>query len=312
MTGRTTGSVPSRHPEGSLGRLVDEAAALLAAAGVDTARLDARVLASHHLGRDPAFVLTHPETPLDERDRRAIEALIARRAAREPVSRIVGRKEFWSLDFTVDPATLTPRPDTEILVEGVLAWLDCANRRGENLTLLDLGTGTGCILLALLSELPNAHGTGIDVSAAARDVAAGNAARLGLDGRAVFRVGDWFEGVTGRFDVIVSNPPYIAEGERPGLAPEVAEFEPSRALFAGPDGLDAYRAIAAGAAALLAPDGGLFVEIGAGQAADVRALFEAWGFRLAGSHDDLAGITRCLFLVFPDGEKRVGIRGWGG
>lgn len=295
-----TSTAPQRFATGTLGRVVDEAAAELAAAGVDTARLDARLLAAHVLGRDSAFAVTHPETPLKAEQEKAVAALVKRRAAREPLSLILGEKEFWSLPFKVTRDTLTPRPDTETLVEEVLAWVDAAGRRAAPLTVLDLGTGTGCLLLALLSELPGATGLGIDQSGDALAVAAENAHRLGLAGRARFALGNWGRGLVvpkngaGRFDVIVSNPPYIAVGDRAILAPEVRDHDPPAALFAGRDGLDAYAAMAPDMARLLAPGGALVVELGAGQEAAVAALFESAGLRRAATRADLAGIPRAL------------------
>lgn len=303
----TGAPVPSRYPPGTLGHAVDKAAANLAAAGIDSARLDARVLACRCLGRDAAFALTHPETPLDLVTQDAIAALIARRRAREPLSLILGEREFWSLAFKVTPATLTPRPETETVVEEALAWIDTAGRRDAPLRLLDMGTGTGCLLIALLTELPAATGLGIDMSDDALAVAAENAARLGVGARARFARSDWGRELEGPFDLIVSNPPYIAAGDAPALPPEVRGFDPPAALFAGSDGLDAYRAIAPEARRLAARGAAAVIELGAGQASDVADLFARAGFAGAVLRDDLAGIPRALRMTWPDGiQKNVG------
>jgi release factor glutamine methyltransferase len=287
-------AAPSRHAPGTLGYIVDQGAARLAAAGIDTARLDARVLAAHATARDPSFVLTHPETELSEAQAAAVEALFDRRVAREPVSRILGEREFWSLAFKVTGATLTPRPETETLVEDALARIGDCGRAGEALRVLDLGTGTGCLLLAVLSELPNAQGLGVDLSGDAVAVAAENAERLGLAGRARFQAGDWGDGLAGSFDIILSNPPYIADGDAAALPAEVRDYDPPSALYAGPAGLDAYAAIAPQMARLLAPGGWGFVELGQGQDAAVADLFRRAGLSVMGARADLAGIARSL------------------
>tara|TARA_R110000868_G_scaffold298177_2_gene558420 strand:+ start:370 stop:1260 length:891 start_codon:yes stop_codon:yes gene_type:complete len=292
---------PSRFAQGTLGQAVDRGAADLAAAGIDTARLDARLLTAHVLGRDASFVLTHPETELSAEQQDAAQHLIARRAAHEPVSRILGEKEFWSLTFRVTEATLTPRPETETLVEDALARIRAMGREGEALRVLDLGTGTGCLLLAVLSELPQAQGLGIDISPDAVAVAADNARRLGLGGRARFQVGNWTAGLAGPFDVLLSNPPYIAEADRETLPPEVLGFDPHAALFAGPRGLDAYAAIAPQAAAVLAPGGIVIVELGRGQDAEVTEIFRRARLTPDGTRADLAGIPRSFAALAGDG-----------
>jgi release factor glutamine methyltransferase len=221
-------------------------------------------------------------------------AMVSRRCAREPVSRILGSREFWSLRFAVGPATLDPRPDSETLVASVLARLP---DRNAAIAILDLGTGTGCLLLALLSELPQATGIGIDLDAAARDTAAANAEALGLGARAAFRLGDWARDISAQFDVIVSNPPYIESMAIDELAPEVAQYDPRGALDGGPDGLSAYRALLPQAAQRLKPGGLLALEIGAGQGPAVRVLAADAGFSDLGGAQDLAGIERCLLFT---------------
>jgi release factor glutamine methyltransferase len=206
---------------------------------------------------------------------------------------ILGSREFWSLPLQVGPAVLVPRPESESVVEAALA--EIADRTAS-LRILDLGTGSGCLLLALLSELPHASGLGIDRSAAALANPESNALRLGLAGRAAFREGEWGRDLAGPFDVIVSNPPYVATADAASLAPEVRAFEPGEALFAGPDGLGAYQALAPDCGRLLAEDGVACLEIGQGQAAAVEAIMRRHGLRLVSSRPDLAGIERCLMF----------------
>ena len=217
--------------------------------------------------------------------------MLKRMLAHEPLSRIVGRREFWGLDFLLSADTLDPRPESETLVEIVLARLP-ERRRPRHF--LDLGTGTGCLLLALLSEYPTADGVGVDIAPGAARTARENAERLGLGARARFVVGSWTAALTGRFDAIVANPPYIERAAIPALPPEVRDYDPIRALDGGADGLEAYRAIAAALPSLL-PPGGLFaVETGIGQAASVAAILRRHGLRVEGIVPDLAGIERCV------------------
>lgn len=264
------------------------------AAGIQSARLDARLLVAEALGVEPLRLVTHPEMVLTAQQQTAIEGMAARREDRQPISHILGRRGFWTLDLRVTPDTLDPRPDTETLVQGVL---DRVADRHAALRIVDFGTGSGCILLALLVELPNAHGLGIDQSAAALAVAAENAERNGLAGRAEFRHGDWGLGLDGPFDIIVSNPPYIPEADIAGLEPEVARHEPRSALVGGVDGLDCYRVLAPDIARLLAVGGITGLEVGAGQAGDVAALLKAAGLRDLCVADDLAGHGRSVFAA---------------
>jgi release factor glutamine methyltransferase len=219
---------------------------------------------------------------------------IAGRAKRRPVSRLLGRRGFWSLDLKIDDSVLDPRPDSESLVEAVLELVDARGDRDAPYRLLDLGIGSGCLLLALLAELPAAHGVGVDRSVAAVACAHANAARLGLGRRATFLVGDWGRPLDGDFDVIVSNPPYIAEAELAALSPEVREHDPALALIGGVDGLDGYRRLAPDLSRLLAADGVGFVECGRGQAAAVAAVLMAAGLESGGAWPDLGGATRCI------------------
>ncbi len=266
----------------------------LRSSGIVEPRLDAQVLLASVLGVDRAALYSRGDRCLTDAELAAFEALIARRQDRVPVSRLLGRREFWSLEFAITDDVLDPRPDSETLVEATLAGIP---DREAALRLVDLGTGSGCLLLALLSELPAAFGVGVDLSPAAARVAARNAVTLGMAGRAAFAVGDWLTMLQGRFDLIVGNPPYIADGEIDGLAPEVACGDPRLALAGGADGLAAYRAIAPQAAAALEPGGRLVLECGAGQAGAVADILAAAGFMDLETGRDLGGIDRCLTAI---------------
>ena len=271
----------------------------LAAAGIPEPRREARLLAAAALGVTPSDIFTYPERPVDAASLARLDGFAARRAdAREPVSRILGRREFWSLDFALSPDTLDPRPDSETLVE---AALDHIRDRAAPLRVLDFGTGSGCLLLALLSELPNAVGTGIDLAVGAARQARANARALGLADRASFVVGDWGAPIAGRAAVILSNPPYIRRDAIAGLRAEVAAHDPRRALDGGTDGLDAYRMLAGEAARLLAPDGVAVFEVGDGQADAVVALMRNAGLRRLEARRDLAGVERGLVLAHDGG-----------
>jgi release factor glutamine methyltransferase len=269
--------------------------AQLRAGGVDSPELDARILIGHALGLDHAALAAAPARRLGAAEESAIAALAQRRLAHEPVARIVGVKEFWSLNLAVSAATLVPRPETETVVEAALAAVAARRPRARALRIADLGTGSGAILLALLSELPEAFGVGTDLDPAALALARGNARRLGLT-RAAYVACDMAAALRGPFDLIVSNPPYIASGDIATLPPEVRLFDPRRALDGGRDGLDCYRAIAAVAPALLAPDGALVVELGAGQAEPAAALFAAAGLAPAPPRADLNDVPRALVM----------------
>lgn len=279
----------------SLAQARRAAAATLAAAGIGDAATDARLIVMRATGLSRERLLIEGDRPLAEAEEAGLAALLARRLAREPMAHILGEREFFGLSFEVSPAVLIPRPDTETLVE---AALEDAGRTAR-LRILDIATGSGCILLALLHHLPEAHGTGTDRSAGALAVARRNAASLGLAGRASFVRTDWAAGLAGPFDIVLSNPPYIAEEELAGLEPEVRDHEPRSALAAGSQGLDAYRAITADLPRLLAPGGRVFLEIGRGQGKAVAALLEAAGLQLLDRRADLAGIERCLVARRP-------------
>ncbi|MFQ5783766.1 MAG: peptide chain release factor N(5)-glutamine methyltransferase [Alphaproteobacteria bacterium] len=288
---------------------LDAAAGTLRAAGLPEARREAQVLLGHALGGGRETVIGHPERRLSAAERAAFATLVARRRAREPAAYILGEREFWSLPFGVSRDTLIPRPDSETVVETALAFAD----RDAPLRLLDLGAGSGCLLLALLSELPHAGGIGVDLSAGALATARDNAARLGLAERARFVRGDWGRALGGRFDLIVANPPYIAAADLDGLAPEVARFEPRTALSPGADGLAGYRALAPDVARLLAADGLAVIEVGDGQAGRVAAIMAARRLDEVARRRDLAGIERCLCfrrreIIAGFGKKLLGNR----
>jgi len=265
-------------------------------AGLDTPDLDARLLTADALGLDHAGLVSQADRVLAPAEAARLAALADRRLAREPVARIRGRKEFWGLDLAVTPDVLVPRPDTETVVEAALALLP---DRARPLRIADLGTGSGALLLALLHERPAARGAGTDLSTAALTVARDNAAALGLAGRAGFVACHHGAALAGNFDLVVANPPYIPTADLAGLAPEVRDHDPALALDGGPDGLDAYRAIAADAGRLLRPGGALVVELGIGQADAVTALLAKQGLTVAAPRPDLAGIPRALAALRP-------------
>ena len=275
--------------------LLRRGAARLAAAGVEAPTREARLLLAHAFGLSDAALLRDRHAPLPPGTGLArFDALLERRAAREPMALITGRQGFWTLDLAVSPATLVPRADSEALVEAALARFP-----GGTARVLDLGTGTGCLLLAVLGEWPQAWGLGVDLSPEAAALAAGNARRLGLAARSAFLAGSWAQPLSGRFDLVLCNPPYIESGALPGLMPEVRLHEPSRALDGGPDGLDAYRAVLGVLGRLLTPDGAAVLELGAGQAAPVAALALRAGLTVASVRADLGGVARALVLEAP-------------
>ena len=278
----------------SVGDLLAESARRLERAGVPQARRDARLLIAEALGVRIEMVLGYPERPVTESQRRSAESLIVRRESREPISRILGRREFWGLTFQLSPATLDPRPESETLIEVVLDSLDDRTRR---LRLLDLGTGSGCLLLALLSALPKAEGLGVDIASAALETAKTNARSLGLADRTSFVASDWGAAIAGPWDVVLCNPPYVAEGEIADLAPEVAEHEPRLALSGGPDGFDAYRSLIPHLLHLLADDGFAALELGAGQSETAIRLLREAGLQQRSLHRDLAGHERALLAA---------------
>ena len=264
-------------------------------AGIESASLDARVLVQAACRASDIEMIREPGVMLTADQEELLAEYEERRLAHEPVSRILGRREFWGLDFEVTAATLDPRPDSETLVETALDLIrDVANPR-----ILDIGTGTGCLLIALLHERKDASGVGVDLSAAALEVARRNAERLGVASRAVLVEGAWCGGLQEAFDLVISNPPYIERDVIAGLEPEVRLHDPVLALDGGPDGLDAYRALADEIPRVLAPGGVAIVELGAGQAGQVEALFETAGFADIVTRKDLSGVERALVARMP-------------
>jgi release factor glutamine methyltransferase len=293
-----SGTVPIlTTADGTVAQALDAAAARLRDAGVDGARRDALLLLAAALNEELAAVRARPEWVLDGSAQARFDSYVDRRAGREPVSRILGTREFWSLPFAISADTLDPRPDSETLVAAVLTHI---GDRTAPLTILDLGTGSGCLLLALLSELPAARGLGIDVSKAAVGVARRNAVDLGLAGRSAFLCAPWGAALAGAWQVIVSNPPYIVSRDIPHLAPEVRLFDPPLALAGGADGLDAYRDLAPDIARLLAPGGVAALEIEPAQIENVEGVLQAAGLRGLGRARDLAGHWRCILAEGPE------------
>ena len=262
------------------------AGAALREAALRIDRLDAEVLLAHLLGVPRMTLLLDPERGIDAA---AFATLVDRRAAHEPVAYITGSREFWSLDLEVGPGVLIPRPDSETLIEAAIRHFD--DRAPA--TVLDLGTGSGALLLAALSQWPEASGVGIDASPTALATAAANAARLGFGDRAHIIPGGW-SGTGAVFDLVLCNPPYVESDAE--LAPDVREWEPKEALFAGSDGLDAYRAIALVLEQQIAPRGVACIEIGSGQGVTAAALFEAEGLKVRVERD-LGGLPRCLVVT---------------
>jgi release factor glutamine methyltransferase len=275
----------------TLGSILTEAIAVLSAAGLDEPRRRARRFVAAFLDVPPTELLSHTERALERSVVEGLRGSLARIVMGEPLSRVLGWREFWGLRFALSADTLDPRPESETLVEAVLRRMP---DRNVPLSFLDLGTGTGCLLLALLSELPTAVGIGVDVAVGAVMTARENAAVLGLADRARFFVGDWSSALSARFTVIVANPPYIARVELAGLPPEVRRYDPRRAIDGGEEGLAAYRRIAEDLPALLSSDGIFAVEIGTGQASFAAAILQAKGLLIDGIERDLAGIERCI------------------
>ena len=270
-------------------------AARLKIAAIESADLDARLLTGHALGLDLTGLILAAQRQLTPDESARLEEFACRRLAGEPVARILGEKEFWGLALQLSSATLVPRPDTETLVELALELVRAGGNLDRPLRIADLGTGSGAILLALLSELPAAQGFGTDISEGALQTARANAARAGLSDRATFVACDYASGLTGPFDLIVSNPPYIRSADIDGLATEVRNHDPLAALDGGADGLDAYRALIPQAAGLLTPGAPLVVEAGEGQSTQIKALMTAVGLMPVNpAKADLAGIPRAV------------------
>ena len=273
----------------TIGWCLREGTARLNAAGIKGARLDARLLLAAAIGKDTSYLFGYPEVEPSRENWDSFQEMVSRRIAHEPVSRIVGHREFWSLDFKISPETLDPRPDSETLVSAVLDQISDAT---EALRILDLGTGSGCLLLALLSELPNTTGMGVDISEAAIKIAGMNASSLGLDQRAIFQTGNWCSGLLSGWDVIISNPPYIGKNEITELEPEVLNYDPPAALFAEEEGMKDYRDLIPQAASILKSGGLLVIEAGRGQAGQINQVMIEAGLRCELAVKDLGGIER--------------------
>lgn len=276
--------------------LLRDAAVALTSAGIDNVRFEARLLLARAAGLSVEQLIARGGDPAPAATATALRELTARRVRREPMAYILGEREFWGLPFKVSPAVLVPRPDSETLIETALALLP---DRTRPLRLLDLGVGSGCLLLTLLREYPAATGVGLEASEAALAIARENAETLGVAARTKLRAGDWrrpdwTERLEGPFDLVVSNPPYIESRVIDGLMPEVARHEPRLALDGGADGLDAYRLIAAASPRLIVPGGWLLVEGGEGQAADISGIFAAAGLSPLAPRKDLAGVERVV------------------
>ena len=281
------------EPGETVGAFLCQAGQVLRAAAIESPRLEARLLLAHAIGTTQEALLREPGAAVPEAAAARFRAALAARLEATPVAHILGQQGFWTLDLAVSPATLIPRADSEALVD---AALEAFPDPGAPLRVLDLGTGTGCLLLAVLAERPRAFGVGVDLVPAAAALAAANAVRNGLADRAAFLAGDWAGALAGGFDLVLSNPPYIESGAIPSLMPEVARHEPSSALDGGPDGLDAYRRLVDLLPGLLNPGGAAVLELGIGQLPAVERLARAAGLAPGGCRRDLGGIERALVL----------------
>lgn len=281
----------TRRVMNTLGSVLSEAAAALSKSGHDQPRRRARQVIAGSLGLPASELLMYPERQIGDCEAVRISGLVERMARGEPLSRVLGERDFWGFKLELSPDTLDPRPESETVVEAVLARIA---DRGRPFDLLDLGTGTGCLLLALLSEFPAAAGIAVDLSIGAARIARRNAQQLGLAARARFVVGDWASAIAGLFDLIVANPPYIATPALSQLPHEVSGYDPPLALDGGEDGLVAYRSIAMRLPSLLAPRGLFVAEVGAGQAHAVARLLDGFGLLIEAIERDLAGIERCV------------------
>ncbi|KWT67129.1 Protein-N(5)-glutamine methyltransferase PrmC [Hyphomicrobium sulfonivorans] len=282
----------------TLGDAVRETQRQLKAAGIEEAGREARLIVASVCGLPTSEIIVRPERPLGVDEQQRLAGMVVRRCAREPISRILGEREFYGRRFKLSAATLDPRPDSETLIDAVLGLVSRERWAGRPIRILDIGTGTGCLLLTLLAELPNATGLGTDISAEALKTAAANAEALELAERASFARHDVLEGVNGPFDLVISNPPYIETGVIAGLDPEVQGFDPVAALDGGPDGLAIYRRIAGDLGRVLT--GWVVLEVGAGQADAVASVFQQAFVKTRQAelrrYDDLGGHTRCVAI----------------
>jgi release factor glutamine methyltransferase len=285
---------PKAEDRSTLAAVLADARRRLAGGDLDDPALEARMIIEHFTGTERKDAITSPERPVSPGELAKIDDALSRRLAGEPVHRIFGWRDFYGLRLKLSPDTLEPRPDTETLVDAVLPFLRETVRREGRCRVLDLGTGTGAIALAIAAQVPEAIVTATDISAGALATAAENATGLGLSARFIPLVSDWFSAVDGKFHAIVSNPPYIEARAIGGLQLEVRLHDPVRALDGGADGLDPYRAIAAEAAEHLDENGIVVVEIGEGQGEGIALIFAEAGFRKVSAHRDLAGTERAL------------------
>lgn len=268
--------------------------AMLAEAGLPYPEKEAKWLLAGALNRDSSFITLNPFHEPSAQEEQTLQEWLKRRSQGEPLSRLKGVREFWSLPFQLSEHTLDPRPETELLVEGVLKWI--GDRKADSWSILDLGTGSGCILISLLHELLQATGLGVDISEDALSMASHNATLNGVEARTTFVKRNWVENLKGTFDIIVSNPPYIPLAQKETLAHEVVSYDPAQALFGGEDGLECYRTLAQEIKPFLSSHGLLILEMGIGQRTDVEALFHQAGFRTLFVLCDLAGIERVIGL----------------
>ncbi len=271
-------------------QIVQRSTHLLQKASVDNAALDARLLIGHVLNYDRAQLITHSDEEISDSKIKKIQALIERRAQREPVARILGQREFWGLPFRLNKGTLEPRPDSETLIETALKYAGQTKPK----RILDIGTGSGCLLLALLHEWPEATGLGIDQSEKAIQQATLNAKNLNLNKRAIFQTGNWLDGIDEKFDLIISNPPYISPEEIKTLEPEVRDHDPLKALDGGIDGLDPYRLLIPLLPKYLNQNSMIVFEIGATQGKAVERLMKEANFKDIQITKDLSGLDRCV------------------
>ena len=269
---------------------METAKELLLFAGIDEPTREARLLLSYVTGLPASQIFIHPDRELNSVEYKNLEGLVSRRLNHEPISHLLGRREFWSLNFLVGPQVLDPRPASETLVETAFKYF---NDQNASFSVLDLGTGSGCLVLSVLSERPHAGGLGIDVSSAALGIARQNAILHSLSERVSFKYGDWAKNLDGEFDLILCNPPYIAAHEMNNLASGIINFEPSIALFGGVDGLNAYRKLSDDIAKLLSPKGIAIIECGQGQSESVNKILKKAGLTQIDTNKDISGITRC-------------------
>ncbi len=284
----------------TVGEALNDATRRLAESGVRRPRLDAELMLAHAMGVRRERVFGYPEKSLTTDDHDDFARMVSMRQIRQPLAQVIGYREFWSRRFRVTSDTLCPRPDSETLIEAALDNLS-AEQKNSSLRILDLGTGSGCLMLSLLAELPEATGVGVDINEAAIRVALANAEALGLAGRADFVVGDWSASLNigpssegAGFNLIVTNPPYVSEREIELLAPEIARHEPAEALSGGEDGLCAYRDIAPALAPLLSDQGIAVLEVGEGQAPMVASILRQNGLKAPRFYGDLSGVHRCI------------------